>query len=181
MHISGLGWRTCFSSTSKVFMGNFKVTNKEGGGGGGRGGCSQCITITFPWGCQRVPQVPKLFLKTFLIAPHIYPIWFAQSSTLLMGLFSPPPFYCFLPKFNSHVPTILDGWRITFNLCEIVILTFKICSHLKVVTWLNHSYDNVVHIWCCWWVDRWHVSPSWHVNIIVTLSDKENVKNKEQW
>jgi hypothetical protein len=30
-----------------------------------------------------VPQVPELFLKTFPIAPQIYPIWFAQSSTLM--------------------------------------------------------------------------------------------------
>jgi hypothetical protein len=151
MHTSGLGWRTCFSSTSKVFMGNFKVTNKEGG----KGGCSQCITIMFPWGCQRIPQVPKLFFKTFPITLHIYPIWFAQSSTLMY-----PQFW-------------MEEW-ITFKLCEIAILTFKICSHLKVVIWLNHSYDNVVHIWC-WWVDRRHVK------IILTLSDKENVKNKEQW
>jgi hypothetical protein len=32
---------------------------------------------------QRLPQVPKLFLKTFPIAPQFYPIWFC-------------------PKFNSH-------------------------------------------------------------------------------
>jgi len=43
-----------------------------------------------------------------------------------------------------------------------------------------HSYVNLVHIWC-WWIDSWHISPSWHVHIILTLSDKENVKNKEQW
>jgi hypothetical protein len=30
-----------------------------------------------------VPQVPKLFPKTFPIAPQLYPIWFAQSPTLM--------------------------------------------------------------------------------------------------
>lgn len=34
---------------------------------------------------QKVPQVPKLFLKTFPIAPSIYPIWFAPSSTLYIN------------------------------------------------------------------------------------------------
>ncbi len=37
----------------------------------------------FPWGSQRLPQVPKLFLNTFPIAPLFYPIWFC-------------------PKFNYH-------------------------------------------------------------------------------
>jgi hypothetical protein len=30
-----------------------------------------------------VPQVPNLFPKEFPIAPQFYPIWFAQSSTLM--------------------------------------------------------------------------------------------------
>jgi hypothetical protein len=32
---------------------------------------------------HRVPQVLKLFSKMFAIAPQFYPIWFAQSSTLM--------------------------------------------------------------------------------------------------
>jgi hypothetical protein len=32
---------------------------------------------------MEVPQVPKVFLKLFPIAPPFYPIWFAQSSTLM--------------------------------------------------------------------------------------------------
>jgi len=55
------------------------------GGGRGKGSfvflCAQCVPIS---SSQRVNQVPKLFLKTFPIAPQIYPIWFAQ-------------------KFNSHL------------------------------------------------------------------------------
>jgi hypothetical protein len=32
---------------------------------------------------QKLPQLPKVFLITFPIAPHFYPIWFAQSSILM--------------------------------------------------------------------------------------------------
>ncbi len=32
---------------------------------------------------HRVPQVLKLFPKTFPIAPQLYPLWFAQSPTLI--------------------------------------------------------------------------------------------------
>jgi hypothetical protein len=42
--------------------------------------CSQRVLITFPW-------APQSFLsccpKAFPIAPQFYPIWFAQSSTLM--------------------------------------------------------------------------------------------------
>jgi hypothetical protein len=39
--------------------------------------------VAMPWSSQRVLQVLKLFTKMFPIAPHLYPIWFAQSSTLM--------------------------------------------------------------------------------------------------
>jgi hypothetical protein len=48
--------------------------------------CSQHVLIMFPWGSpssHEVPQVPKLFPRAFPIAPQFYPIWFAQSSTLM--------------------------------------------------------------------------------------------------
>ncbi len=46
--------------------------------------CSHHDIIRFSLSLKRVPQVPKLSLKTFPIAPQIYPIWwFAQSSTLM--------------------------------------------------------------------------------------------------
>jgi hypothetical protein len=38
----------------------------------------------FPSCSHGVPQVPKLFPKTFPIAPQLYPIWFAQSPTLMI-------------------------------------------------------------------------------------------------
>ncbi len=41
--------------------------------------CSQGVPTRIPKGSQ----VPKLFPKMFPIAPQIYPIWFAQSSTLM--------------------------------------------------------------------------------------------------
>jgi hypothetical protein len=41
------------------------------------------VPIMFPWGSQRAARVPKLFPKTFSIAPQFYLIWFAQSSTLM--------------------------------------------------------------------------------------------------
>jgi len=37
------------------------------------------VPNVFPSDSQMVPQVPKLFLKIFPIAPQISPIWFAQS------------------------------------------------------------------------------------------------------
>jgi hypothetical protein len=37
----------------------------------------------FPSCSHEVPQVPKLFPKTFPIAPQLYPIWFAPSPTLI--------------------------------------------------------------------------------------------------
>jgi hypothetical protein len=52
-------------------------------GGGGRAlffvflPCSQCVPNMYSW-CS-----PNLFLKAFPIAPQFYPIWFAQSSTLV--------------------------------------------------------------------------------------------------
>jgi hypothetical protein len=41
--------------------------------------CSHCVLFMF----HGVPQVPKLFPKTFPIARQFYPIWFAQSSTFM--------------------------------------------------------------------------------------------------
>jgi hypothetical protein len=53
-----------------------------GGGGRGRGGFFfPLVPNVFSSGAQRVPQVLELFLMTFPIAPHVYPICFAQSST----------------------------------------------------------------------------------------------------
>jgi len=43
--------------------------------------CSQCVLNLLFSGSQRVPQVPKLFLQTFPIAPQFHLLWFAQSST----------------------------------------------------------------------------------------------------
>ncbi len=45
--------------------------------------CSQCVPNRFSLCSIEVPQVLKLFLKTFLTAPQFYLIWFAQSSTLM--------------------------------------------------------------------------------------------------
>jgi hypothetical protein len=45
--------------------------------------CSQCVLNMFSSCSHEVLQVSKLFPKTFLIAPQFYPIWFAQSSTLI--------------------------------------------------------------------------------------------------
>jgi hypothetical protein len=41
--------------------------------------CSQHVLIMFLWGSQ----VPKLFPEAFPTAPQFYPIWFAQSWTLM--------------------------------------------------------------------------------------------------
>ncbi len=41
------------------------------------------VPNVFPMCSHHVPQVPKLFPKTFPIAHQFYPIWFAQSSTLM--------------------------------------------------------------------------------------------------
>jgi hypothetical protein len=63
------------------------------GGGGGRGRgvwgwggedfSFPLVPSVFSSGAQKVPQVRKLFPMTFPIAPHVYPICFAQSSTLM--------------------------------------------------------------------------------------------------
>ncbi len=50
-----------------------------------------------PWGSQKLPQVPRLFLKTFPIAPQFYPIWFC-------------------PKFYSHAYK-LERWAIGEHIC----------------------------------------------------------------
>jgi hypothetical protein len=39
--------------------------------------------VAMPWSSQRILQVPKLVTKMFPIISHLYPIWFAQSSTLM--------------------------------------------------------------------------------------------------
>jgi len=59
------------------------------GEGGGEGvffvflPCFRCVLIMFPKDSQ-VPNVfPNPLPKILPIAPHIYPIWFAQSSTLM--------------------------------------------------------------------------------------------------
>jgi hypothetical protein len=43
----------------------------------------QCVLILFPWGSPSSEVVPK----TFPIAPRLYPIWFAQSPTLMYTIF----------------------------------------------------------------------------------------------
>jgi hypothetical protein len=45
--------------------------------------CSQCVPSMLSSCFLEVLQVPKLFPKTFLIALQFYPMWFAQSSTLM--------------------------------------------------------------------------------------------------
>jgi hypothetical protein len=41
------------------------------------------VPVMFHMCSHKVPQVLKLLPKTFPIAPQFYPIWFAQSSTLM--------------------------------------------------------------------------------------------------
>jgi hypothetical protein len=45
--------------------------------------CSQCVLDMFASCSLEVPQVPKLFPNAISVAPQFYPIWFAQSSTLM--------------------------------------------------------------------------------------------------
>jgi len=45
--------------------------------------CSQCVPNMFSSCSLEVPQVPKLFHNAFPVASQFYPIWFAQSSTLI--------------------------------------------------------------------------------------------------
>ncbi len=41
------------------------------------------VPIMFPMcSCKVLPRVPNLFPQTFPIAPHFFPIWFAQSWSL---------------------------------------------------------------------------------------------------
>jgi hypothetical protein len=54
-----------------------------GGEEGGRRTFFPPVPNVFSWCVQIVPQVLKLFPMTFPIAPHVYPICFAQSSTLM--------------------------------------------------------------------------------------------------
>jgi hypothetical protein len=46
--------------------------------------CSQCVSNIFSSCSPKVPQDPELFPKTFPIALQFYPMWFAQSSTLML-------------------------------------------------------------------------------------------------
>jgi hypothetical protein len=48
-----------------------------------------------------IPQVPKLFLNMFPIAPQVYDIWFAQSST---------PIYCSDENFKELVYWVFFVW-----------------------------------------------------------------------
>jgi hypothetical protein len=40
--------------------------------------CSHHFPMESLSGAQRVPQIPRLLPKTFLIAPQICPLWFAK-------------------------------------------------------------------------------------------------------
>jgi len=51
-----------------------------GGGGGGGGGVMFKKISLVPWGYH---EIQKMFPKMFPITPQIYPICFAQSSTLM--------------------------------------------------------------------------------------------------
>jgi hypothetical protein len=73
------------------------------------------VPNVFPSCSQKIPQIPKLFPKTFTMSPQNYPIWFAQSSTLTFINWKKVSHR--VPSFVYFVPRV--QWGASIGECSI--------------------------------------------------------------
>ncbi len=77
-------WQTVFANKSSMQPMKGSAWTNEGPSFFSFFLCLHDVPYVFLWCSQRIPQVLNLFHKAFpIIAPHFYPICFAQSSTLM--------------------------------------------------------------------------------------------------
>jgi hypothetical protein len=108
----------------------------------------KCVLILFPWGSPSSDVVPK----TFPIAPQLYPIWFAQSPTLMCTNWKKVGhrraylfLFCYLGSkevllFGEECPMFQKKWWWANQCASFQIKKRKKCGCTHELINMNHTH-----------------------------------------